>query len=54
MSISKKTLCPLTAYRLGLVDSFPGSEKFPAATQDPPGVFSNGAGQNWTASDEAT
>ena len=50
----EKTLCPLTAYRLGLVDSFPGSEQFPAATQDPPGVFSNGAGQNWTASDEAT
>ena len=50
----EKTLCPLTAYRLGLVDSFPESEQFPAATQDPPGVFSNGAGQNWTASDEAT
>lgn len=50
----EKTLCPLTAYRLGLVDSFPGSEQFPAATQDPPGVFSNGTGQNWTASDEAT
>ena len=49
----EKTLCPLTAYRLGLVDSFPGSEQFPAATQDPPGVFSNGAGQNWAASDEA-
>lgn len=49
----EKTLCPLTAYRLGLVDSFPGSEQFPAATQDPPGVFSNGAGQNWTASDES-
>ena len=28
----EKTLCPLTAYRLGLVDSFPGSEQFPAAT----------------------
>lgn len=24
----EKTLCPLTAYRLGLVDSFPGSEQF--------------------------
>ena len=51
MSISKKRSAA-DGYRLGLVDSFPGSEQFPAATQDPPGVFSNGAGQNWTASDE--
>lgn len=40
----EKVICPLTAYRLGLADTFPGIEQFPAAAQDPPGVFSNGAG----------
>ena len=49
----EKNALPADGLPPGLVDSFPGSEQFPAATQDPPGVFSNGAGQNWTASDEA-
>lgn len=37
-SISKE-IGPLTAYRLGLCDSFPGMERFPLATTDPPGTF---------------
>ena len=37
-SISKE-IGPLTAYRLGLCDSFPGMERFPLATLDPPGTF---------------
>ncbi|MEE0799646.1 MAG: hypothetical protein U0L91_00030 [Gemmiger sp.] len=44
-----KSLCPLTAFRLGLCDRFPGMERFPDATADPPGVYTmegRGAG-NW-------
>ena len=34
-----KEICPLTAYRLGLCDSFPGMDRFPLVTLDPPGTF---------------
>lgn len=34
-----KEISPLTAYRLGLADSFPGMERFPLVTMDPPGTF---------------
>lgn len=34
-----KIIGPLTAYRLGLSDSFPGMERFPLVTMDPPGTF---------------
>ena len=36
----EKTICPLTAYRLGLCDTFPGIERFPGAAADPPGTYS--------------
>lgn len=35
----EKSLCPLTAFRLGLTATFPGIEQFPAAAEDPPGTF---------------
>ena len=34
-----KIIGPLTAYRLGLSDSFPGMDRFPLVTMDPPGTF---------------
>ncbi len=34
-----KTICPLTAYRLGLCADFPGIEQFPLAAQDPAGTY---------------
>lgn len=34
-----KSLCPLTAYRLGLTATFPGIEQFPEVAVDPPGTF---------------
>lgn len=37
-SISKE-ISPLTAYRLGLCDSFEGMDRFPLVTMDPPGTF---------------
>lgn len=37
-----KILCPLTAYRLGLCDTFEGIERFPEVTELPPGAFADG------------
>lgn len=34
-----KTLCPLTAYRLGLCATWPGLADFPASAAAPPGTF---------------
>ena len=34
-----KEIGPLTAYRLGLCDAFPGMDRFPLVTLDPPGTF---------------
>lgn len=34
-----KEIGPLTAYRLGLCDSFPGMDRFPLVSMDPPGTF---------------
>ena len=38
-----KSICPLTAFRLGLCDSFEGLARFPAAAQLPAGVFADSA-----------
>lgn len=38
----QKSLCPLTAFRLGLCDTFAGIERFPAAAELPAGVFAEG------------
>lgn len=43
----EKSICPLTAYRLGLTDTFPGIEQFPDAAADPPGTFSDGTEDAW-------
>ena len=34
-----KSICPLTAFRLGLCAGFPGAEQFPEVTRDPPGTY---------------
>lgn len=38
----QKVLCPLTAFRLGLCDTFEGLDRFPAVGELPPGVFAEG------------
>ena len=38
----RKQLCPVTAYRIGLCDSFAGLERFPALRELSAGVYSDG------------
>lgn len=42
----EKSICPLTAYRLGLCDTFPGIERFPDAAADPPGIYTEEPGSS--------